>query len=287
MDGPGVVAVFVAALATALATGLGALPFVFVKHLRRSRIGIANALAAGFMVAASGLLFYEGGRESLLRLAVGALLGGLFVAWASRRLAGGRDVHFDELAGGDARKALLLVGVMTVHSSAEGVGVGVAFGGGGELGLVTAIAIAIHNIPEGLAISLLLVPRGVRVSRAAGWSVFSSLPQPLARRSRLPLRRPLRRAGALRARLRGRRDALDGRRPARSRGARAELAPRRRRRARGVDGRDARAPGAASRLTHVAGYPQLARGRARMAAHPGGRRLSGMGLSGRAGVTRG
>ena len=179
MNGPGVVAVFVAALATALATGLGALPFVFVKHLRRSRIGIANALAAGFMVAASGLLFYEGGRESLLRLAVGAALGGLFVAWASRRLAGGRDVHFDELAGGDARKALLLVGVMTVHSSAEGVGVGVAFGGGGELGLVTAIAIAIHNIPEGLAISLLLVPRGVRVSRAAGWSVFSSLPQPL------------------------------------------------------------------------------------------------------------
>jgi zinc transporter, ZIP family len=179
MDGPGVVAVFVAALATALATGLGALPFVFVKHLRPSRIGIANALAAGFMVAASGLLFYEGGRESLLRLAVGATLGGLFVACASRRLAGGRDVHFDELAGGDARKALLLVGVMTVHSSAEGVGVGVAFGGGGELGLVTAIAIAIHNIPEGLAISLLLVPRGVRVWRAAGWSVFSSLPQPL------------------------------------------------------------------------------------------------------------
>ena len=179
MDRPGVVAVFVAALATALATGLGALPFVFVKHLRRSRIGIANALAAGFMVAASGLLFYEGGRESLLGLAVGALLGGLFVARASRRLAGGREVHFDQLSGGDARKALLLVGVMTVHSSAEGVGVGVAFGGGGELGLVTAIAIAIHNIPEGLAISLLLGPRGVRVSRAAGWSVFSSLPQPL------------------------------------------------------------------------------------------------------------
>jgi zinc transporter, ZIP family len=46
-------------------------------------------------------------------------------------------------------------------------------------GLVIASAIAIHNIPEGLAISLVLVPRGVGVSRAAGWSVFSSLPQPL------------------------------------------------------------------------------------------------------------
>ena len=131
------------------------------------------------MIAASGLLLYEGVRVSTLRTAVGAAVGGLFVAWASSRLAGRRDAHFGVLAGADARRALLLVGVMTVHSFAEGVGIGVSFGGGAELGLVTAIAIAIHNIPEGLAISLVLVPQGVGVSRAAGWSVVSSLPQPL------------------------------------------------------------------------------------------------------------
>jgi zinc transporter ZupT len=57
--------------------------------------------------------------------------------------------------------------------------VGVAFGASETLGVFIAIAIAVHNIPEGLAISLVLVPRGVSVWRAAGWSVFSSLPQPL------------------------------------------------------------------------------------------------------------
>ena len=179
MDEPGALAVFAAALATALATGLGAGPFLFVPHIARSWVGVANALAAGFMIAASALLFYEAGRESVLRMAGGALVGVLFVAWASRRLAGRKDVHFEALADADARKALLLVGVMTVHSFAEGIGVGVSFGGGAELGFVTAIAIAIHNIPEGLAISLVLVPRGVRVLHAAGWSVLSSLPQPL------------------------------------------------------------------------------------------------------------
>ena len=62
--------------------------------------------------------------------------------------------------------------------SQEGIGVGVSYGGGETLGVFITTAIAVHNIPEGLAISLVLVPRGVGVLGAAGWSVFSSLPQP-------------------------------------------------------------------------------------------------------------
>jgi zinc transporter ZupT len=76
-------------------------------------------------------------------------------------------------------RALVIVAVMTVHSAAEGVGVGVSFGGGDRLGILITAAIAAHNVPEGLAISLVLVPRGASVRSAAWWSVFSSLPQPL------------------------------------------------------------------------------------------------------------
>ncbi len=47
------------------------------------------------------------------------------------------------------------------------------------MGILITTAIAIHNIPEGLAISLVLVPRGTSAWRAALWSVFSSVPQPL------------------------------------------------------------------------------------------------------------
>ena len=42
--------VVVAALITALATELGAMPFLFVSRLARSAIGVANALAARFTV---------------------------------------------------------------------------------------------------------------------------------------------------------------------------------------------------------------------------------------------
>jgi zinc transporter, ZIP family len=172
--------VFVAASLTALATGLGALPFFFFPHMSRSWLGLANSLASGFMLGASAALFWEGARIGIVRTVGGALLGVVFIELTRRRL-GRRDeeLHLGSLRGADATKALLIVGVMTVHSFTEGVGVGVSFGGGEALGAFITAAIAVHNIPEGLAISLVLVPRGVTVLRAAGWSVFSSLPQPL------------------------------------------------------------------------------------------------------------
>ena len=171
--------VLLAALGTALATGLGALPFKLVARPSRAWLGTANALAAGSMAGASIGLISEGVAYGSGRAAAGLVFGAAFIAVAGRLI--GRDGHrrFQRPLGSDARAMVLIVGVMTIHSFTEGVGVGVSFGGGEELGLVIALAIAVHNIPEGLAISLLLVPRGVRVSRASAWSIFSSLPQPL------------------------------------------------------------------------------------------------------------
>src|SRR5262249_53686629 len=162
--------VFVAALVTALATGLGALPFVFAPP-SRSWLGIANGLASGFMIGASIGLCYEGARYSAGRTAAGALVGVVFLWVTNRLIEARRDVHLGALRGADARKAVLIVGVMTLHSFSEGVGVGVAFGSTEALGILIAIAIAVHNIPEGLAISLVLVPRGASVRSAAGWSI--------------------------------------------------------------------------------------------------------------------
>lgn len=180
MAGTDVVTVFVAALLTALATGLGALPLLSRRLGGHGALGVANAAASGVMLGASLSLVLEGGDRSVWRTAAGVLAGVAFILVASRFFhAPHRDLTLGSLRGDDAIKALLIVAVMTVHSVAEGVGVGAAFGGGETLGLLVAIAIAVHNIPEGLAISLVLVPRGASVPAAAGWSVFSSLPQPL------------------------------------------------------------------------------------------------------------
>jgi zinc transporter ZupT len=171
--------VLLVATLTAVATGLGALPFLFVRSIGREWMASANAMAAGLMLAASVGLVIEGLELSPGRLIAGVLigLGGILAGeWLVARHG---EVEIAELTGLDARKALLIVGIMTVHSFAEGVGVGVSFGGAGDLAGFVSTAIAIHNIPEGLAIALVLVPRGTPVLKAALWAIFSSLPQPL------------------------------------------------------------------------------------------------------------
>jgi zinc transporter, ZIP family len=171
--------VFVVALATALATGLGALPFVFARRPDRAWLGTANSLAAGLMLGASAGLLYEGAKYGAERTALGALAGGTFIFFSQRLIDSHDALHLGSLQGADATKALLIVGIMTIHSFAEGVGIGVAFGVEETLGILIGLAIAVHNIPEGLTISLVLVPRGTSARTAAAWSVFSSLPQPL------------------------------------------------------------------------------------------------------------
>jgi len=182
MTEPTVLIVFLAALITALATGLGALPFAIWRTMSRRSMALANAAAGGLMLAACHALIAEGLALNAGRLILGILLGlsGILIA---RRLIGGHDgLEIASLKGLDARRAFLIIAVMTAHSFAEGVGVGVAYGDATNSGLGTFItaAIAIHNIPEGLAISLVLVPRGTPVWQAALWSIVSSLPQPIA-----------------------------------------------------------------------------------------------------------
>ncbi len=171
--------VFIYALLTALATGIGALPFFFIKDISVSFLGKSNAAAAGLMLSASYNLIFEGYRENEWMTVGGMLAGVILVVLSNKWLEEKSTLELKDVVGGKKRQMLLFLGIMTVHSFAEGVSVGVSFANTLEFGTFIAIAIAIHNIPEGLAISLVMVPNGTSPLKAAWWSIFSSLPQPL------------------------------------------------------------------------------------------------------------
>ena len=174
-----ILTVFFYASLTALATGLGALPFLFFRKVSRKWLGYSNAVAGGLMLTASFTLVFEGLHYGLWKTVLGILLGLVFILFSDSWLGKQDGLSISNLKGADARKAILIIGVMTVHSFTEGVGVGVSFGGDAGLGIFITAAIAIHNIPEGLAISLVLIPRGMRVFTTALYCIFSSLPQPV------------------------------------------------------------------------------------------------------------
>lgn len=172
---------FVAALITALATGLGGVPFLYVSRLRPFLVGLAWGVAGGLMLSATifNLILPGVQRAGYNTVAVGIVLGAAFY-WIAQRRLGGSHLNFFHLRGAPALRAILLIGTMFVHSFAEGVAIGVGFGSG-ELGmaLLLTLAIAIHNVPEGLAVSLPLRAEGFSGWACIWWSIFTSLPQPL------------------------------------------------------------------------------------------------------------
>lgn len=171
--------VFLYALLTAVTTGIGALPFFFIKDISPSLLGKSNAAASGLMLAASYSLIMEGYKINDWMTLGGMLAGVVLVLVANKWMDQRTEVPVEDLLAGKRKQMLLFLGIMTVHSFAEGVSVGVSFANTMEFGVFIAIAIAIHNIPEGLAISLVMVPQGTSPIKAVWWSIFSSLPQPL------------------------------------------------------------------------------------------------------------
>ena len=168
-----------------------------------------TAIAAGMMIAASYSLAIEGyesvssssallpidpsSTSSLLltpllsldngyRVAIGFVLGILFILLTKYLLSDHEEeLNVCSLTGSDAQKVLMIMFVMTLHSISEGIGIGVSFGGshGASLGKFISISLALHNIPEGLAIALVLTSRGVSTLRTFLLCIFSSIPQPI------------------------------------------------------------------------------------------------------------
>jgi ZIP family zinc transporter len=115
-------------------------------------------------------------------LTVAGVIGGvIFILLTKQVLGQYEDLKLGGIEGASARRMVLIVFVMTLHSLTEGIGIGVSFGGknGSQLGQFISLSLAVHNIPEGLAVVLVLTSRRVSRLRAGLWAVLTSLPQPL------------------------------------------------------------------------------------------------------------
>jgi len=186
--------VFLYGWLTCITTGLGALPFMFIscESIGEQPLAVANAVAGGMMLAASGSMLVEAHEQCGpmdWQILVGLLVGALFIRFSESLHSSGDDeeepdvlaLHCAFVERRHLRKAMLIFTVMFCHSAAEGIAVGVAFSRQlrEEFGLYVSLLLAVHNVPEGLAVALVLVPRGVSAPLAALIATLTSVPQPL------------------------------------------------------------------------------------------------------------
>ena len=175
---------FLVGCATALATGLGAIPvFLLGERVGAYTAGLTG-FAAGLMGVAAvlGLLvpaFDDGGT---LVVVASALVGMVFLL-LTRRLVRHHDEHAAAglRLGASGRRSLLVVLVLFVHSIPEGMAIGTAYASTeAGLGLFVILAIALQNVPEGTATALPMQAAGYSYPKQFWAAVFTSSPQPFA-----------------------------------------------------------------------------------------------------------
>jgi ZIP family zinc transporter len=180
-----------ASLAAGLATGLGALPMLFVSRLSRRVEDTLLGFAAGVMLAASFFSLIIPGIEHAqadlgspsagVAVVIAAILLGAAALSLIHRLAPHEHLGSGRRQGGGrVARVWLFVVAITLHNFPEGLAVGVGFGAGetGE-GPALALAIGLQNVPEGLAVAASLASLDYRRRVAVLVALASGLVEPL------------------------------------------------------------------------------------------------------------
>ena len=191
--GPRVGGALQAGAIAALATALGTLPVLVSQRISQRTCDAMLGFGAGVMLAACSFSLIVPALAAAKAQGAGAwgaggLVAAALVTGALLLLAMDRLVpheHFVKGAEGPHARTLkrvwLFVFAIALHNLPEGLAIGVAFGGTDPLS-ATALAtgIAIQDVPEGMVVALAL--RGIGHSRfaSAGLGVLSGLIEPVA-----------------------------------------------------------------------------------------------------------
>ncbi len=173
-----------------IATGFGAMPALFMKDVSRKWLDAMLGFAAGVMLSATGfslilpsIEYGGGGLVAVLVTAAGVLVGaGLidvidYFAPHEHLI----DKHHEGVASDSLKKIWLFVIAIAIHNIPEGMAVGVAFGSNNlSNGIPIAIGIGLQNMPEGLAVAFALMRENYSAKKAFWIALITGLLEPVA-----------------------------------------------------------------------------------------------------------
>ena len=176
--------VLLTALGVGGATVVGALIGFIFKNMSHKFSDIVLSFAAGVMLAAAvlGLIIPSldyGGKFGLIITVIGIFAGAICLNLIDKLVP-----HLHKLAGADIEahnnanlnKVLLFVTAIAIHNLPEGIAAGVGFGSGNtSQALMIAGGIALQNIPEGMVIIAPMLAAGVSSKKTFIIAMFTGL----------------------------------------------------------------------------------------------------------------
>lgn len=173
-------------LMAASATALGALPVLLMRRIGAGTQGMLLGFGAGVMLAASFFSLLLPGFDAAQMLGFGSVQSALVVAFgvtlgAALLLAVDQSLpHTHEPGGARTASAVwLFVFAIAVHNVPEGLAIGVAAGEAGTGAAVTA-GISLQNVPEGLIVAIALASAGYGRVFSFAIAAASGLIEPVA-----------------------------------------------------------------------------------------------------------
>ena len=166
--------VILTALGVGSATVLGALIGFIFKEISHKFSDIVLSFAAGVMLSAAILGLIMPSLEYGGKFAIVITVSGIFMGAICLNLIDKMVPHLHKLAGTDIEqhkntnlnKILLFVTAIAIHNLPEGIAAGVGFGSGNtSQALMIAGGIALQNIPEGMVIIAPMLTAGVSPKR--------------------------------------------------------------------------------------------------------------------------
>ena len=164
-----------------LSTLIGFL-FIFIKASREKIIGKALGFASGVMITISVIDLLPGALDLLLKsnsflIALILIFIGIFIGAISSNII---DKKVDSITNERLYNLGLITAlVIMLHNIPEGIATFITASSDNKLGLVLAISIALHNIPEGISISLPIYYATKSKTKAFVYTLVSGLAEPL------------------------------------------------------------------------------------------------------------
>jgi ZIP family zinc transporter len=199
MDATNVAIAFAMTAFAGLCTGIGSALAFFSDRTSRRFLSLALGFSGGVMIYLSFVEILAKARDSLVKVmgtvpgtwaAVGAFFGGMLVIAVIDRLVPSYEnpheaPNVESMAGEpSADQALMRMGLFTalaiaIHNFPEGLATFAAALQDPTLGASITVAIAIHNIPEGMAVSVPIYFATGSRKKAFWYSFLSGVSEPL------------------------------------------------------------------------------------------------------------